>query len=110
MDAGTFGTMGVGCGFAIAAALLEQQKLPSQQAPVLCIQGDSAFGFSGMEVETAHRYYFTHVVHTHWLRMRSEVYGSMHVWTWSATAALIKLMKCKYEFLSASSNVFFDCN
>ncbi|XP_064396701.1 2-hydroxyacyl-CoA lyase 1-like isoform X1 [Halichondria panicea] len=56
LDAGTFGTMGVGCGFAIAAALLEQQKLPSQQAPVLCIQGDSAFGFSGMEVETAHRY------------------------------------------------------
>ncbi len=60
MDAGTFGTMGVGCGFAIAAALLEQQKLPSQQAPVVCIQGDSAFGFSGMEVETAHRYLFTY--------------------------------------------------
>lgn len=57
LDAGTFGTMGVGCGFAIAAALIEQQKCKSQRAPVVCIQGDSAFGFSGMEVETAHRYW-----------------------------------------------------
>lgn len=55
LDAGTFGTMGVGCGFGIAAALVEQSKMDSERSPVVCIQGDSAFGFSGMEVETAAR-------------------------------------------------------
>lgn len=59
LDAGTFGTMGVGCGFSIAAALLSQSTLqPSrgQRSRVVSIQGDSAFGFSGMEIETACRY------------------------------------------------------
>ena len=55
LDAGTFGTMGVGCGFAIAAALLEQEKPDNQRVKVVSIQGDSAFGFSGMEFETACR-------------------------------------------------------
>ena len=55
LDAGTFATMGLGCGFAIAAALLNKTKPVKQQSPVVCIQGDSAFGFSGMEVETACR-------------------------------------------------------
>ena len=55
MDAGTFGTMGVGSGFAIAAAFLSQRMPKGQRLPVVCIQGDSAFGFSGMEVETACR-------------------------------------------------------
>ena len=55
LDAGTFGTMGVGCGFAIAAALLNQIKDTAERSPVFCIQGDSAFGFSAMEVETACR-------------------------------------------------------
>lgn len=55
LDAGTFGTMGVGCGFAIAAALLEKEKVASQRTKVVSIQGDSAFGFSGMEFETACR-------------------------------------------------------
>ena len=55
MDAGSFGTMGVGCGFGVAAALVEQSKPDSERAAVVCIQGDSAFGFSGMEVETASR-------------------------------------------------------
>ncbi|KAL0172619.1 hypothetical protein M9458_032930, partial [Cirrhinus mrigala] len=50
LDAGTFGTMGVGPGFAIAAAVLEQTQKSAQR--VVCIEGDSAFGFSGMEVET----------------------------------------------------------
>jgi len=53
LDAGTFATMGVGCGFAVAAALLSQDS--SQHERVVCIQGDSAFGFSGMEFETACR-------------------------------------------------------
>ena len=48
--------MGLGCGFAIAAALVNKSKPVEQQSPVVCIQGDSAFGFSGMEVETASRW------------------------------------------------------
>ena len=47
--------MGVGCGFAVAAALVEQSRPEAQRAPVVAIEGDSAFGFSGMEVETASR-------------------------------------------------------
>jgi 2-hydroxyacyl-CoA lyase 1 len=50
LDAGTFGTMGVGLGFAIAAAVAQ----PEQK--VVAVEGDSAFGFSGMEFETACRY------------------------------------------------------
>ncbi len=46
---GTWGVMGIGMGYAIAAAI-EIGK------PVLAIEGDSAFGFSGMEVETICRY------------------------------------------------------
>ena len=54
LDAGTFGTMGVGLGFAIAAALYCKDNEPSKR--VICVEGDSAFGFSGMEVETMYRY------------------------------------------------------
>ncbi|XP_062848440.1 2-hydroxyacyl-CoA lyase 1 isoform X2 [Trichomycterus rosablanca] len=54
LDAGTFGTMGVGPGFAIAAAVLEQARRGTKR--VVCVEGDSAFGFSGMEVETMCRY------------------------------------------------------
>ena len=49
LDVGTWGVMGVGMGSAIAAAV-ETGK------PVLAVEGDSAFGFSGMEVETICRY------------------------------------------------------
>jgi len=49
LDVGTWGVMGIGMGFAIAAAV-ETGK------PVLAIEGDSAFGFSGMEIETICRY------------------------------------------------------
>jgi oxalyl-CoA decarboxylase len=55
LDAGTFGAMGLGAGYAIAASLLEKMKPVKQRCPVLCIQGDSAFGFAGMEFETACR-------------------------------------------------------
>lgn len=54
LDAGTFGTMGVGPAFAIAAALYCKDSAPHKK--VICIEGDSAFGFSGMEVETMYRY------------------------------------------------------
>lgn len=49
LDVGTWGNMGVGMGSAIAAAVETGQ-------PVLAIEGDSAFGFCGMEVETICRY------------------------------------------------------
>ena len=49
LDVGTWGVMGIGMGYAIAAAI-ETGK------PVLAIEGDSAFGFSGMEIETICRY------------------------------------------------------
>jgi len=45
--------MGVGVGFAIAAALYCLDHAPGKR--VVCIQGDSAFGFSGFEVETVCR-------------------------------------------------------
>lgn len=54
IDAGTFGTMGVGLGFAIAAALYCKDSSPNKR--VICVEGDSAFGFSGMEIETMFRY------------------------------------------------------
>ncbi|KOC66092.1 2-hydroxyacyl-CoA lyase 1 [Habropoda laboriosa] len=54
LDAATFGTMGVGLGFAIAAALYCKNNAPTKR--VLCVEGDSAFGFSGMEIETMFRY------------------------------------------------------
>lgn len=54
LDAGTFGTMGVGPGFAIAAALYCRDYHPGKR--VICVEGDSAFGFSGMEIETMVRY------------------------------------------------------
>jgi oxalyl-CoA decarboxylase len=49
LDSGTWGVMGIGMGYAIAAAA-ETGK------PVVAIEGDSAFGFSGMEIETVCRY------------------------------------------------------
>ncbi|MFZ3567110.1 oxalyl-CoA decarboxylase [Streptomyces sp. BH097] len=50
LDSGTWGVMGIGMGYAIAAAV------ESGGAPVVAIEGDSAFGFSGMELETICRY------------------------------------------------------
>ncbi|HEY3685994.1 MAG TPA: oxalyl-CoA decarboxylase [Streptosporangiaceae bacterium] len=49
IDSGTWGVMGIGMGYAIAAAVESGQ-------PVVAIEGDSAFGFSGMEAETIARY------------------------------------------------------
>jgi oxalyl-CoA decarboxylase len=49
LDVGTWGVMGIGMGTAIAAAV-------ETGHPVLAVEGDSAFGFSGMEVETICRY------------------------------------------------------
>lgn len=49
LDSGTWGVMGIGMGYAIAAAVESGE-------PVVAIEGDSAFGFSGMELEVICRY------------------------------------------------------
>lgn len=49
IDVGTWGIMGIGMGYCVAAAVTTQQQ-------VIAVEGDSAFGFSGMEVETLCRY------------------------------------------------------
>ncbi len=49
IDVGTWGIMGIGMGYAVAAAVATGK-------PVIAVCGDSAFGFSGMEVETVCRY------------------------------------------------------
>ena len=49
LDTGTWGVMGIGMGYAVGAAVTSGQ-------PVVAIEGDSAFGFSGMELETICRY------------------------------------------------------
>ncbi|CAI9716556.1 2-hydroxyacyl-CoA lyase 1 [Octopus vulgaris] len=54
LDAGSFGTMGVGLGFAIAAALWCKETGGKKR--VICVEGDSAIGFSAMELETVCRY------------------------------------------------------
>ncbi|MGE5271498.1 MAG: oxalyl-CoA decarboxylase [Thiohalocapsa sp.] len=49
LDSGTWGVMGIGMGYAVGAAAVTGR-------PVVAIEGDSAFGFSGMEIETICRY------------------------------------------------------
>ncbi len=49
LDVGTWGVMGIGMGYSIAAAVVSGGQ-------VIAVEGDSAFGFSGMEVETICRY------------------------------------------------------
>ena len=61
LDAGTAGTMGVGLGYAIAAYAAYNFDHPGkdrgmERKKVVCLEGDSALGFSGMEIETMARY------------------------------------------------------
>jgi 2-hydroxyacyl-CoA lyase 1 len=62
LDAGTYATMGVGLGYAVAAYAAYNFPRPEGvtgkpgRKKIVCIEGDSAFGFSGMEVETMARY------------------------------------------------------
>ncbi|GMN28252.1 hypothetical protein TIFTF001_001984 [Ficus carica] len=56
LDAGTWGTMGVGLGYCIAAAVAYPDRL------VVAVEGDSGFGFSAIEVETLVRYQLPVVV------------------------------------------------
>ena len=69
LDAGTHATMGVGLGYAIAAHCAYNFSDPEAEADetptisttrkkkkIVCLEGDSAFGFSMAEVETMSRY------------------------------------------------------
>ncbi len=62
LDAGTYATMGVGLGYAIAAhaayngSAAEARSGSPGRKKIVCLEGDSAFGFSAMEVETMARY------------------------------------------------------
>ena len=50
LDAGSYGTMGVGMGFVLAACAVHPDR------PIISVSGDSAIGFSGMEMETVCRH------------------------------------------------------
>ncbi|KAE8398716.1 thiamine pyrophosphate enzyme, N-terminal TPP binding domain-containing protein [Aspergillus pseudonomiae] len=57
LDAGTYATMGVGMGYIVAAH--EAYNAPSgttRPKKIVALEGDSAFGFSAMEIETLARY------------------------------------------------------
>ena len=70
LDAGTYATMGVGLGYAIAAHEAyngpaheayngpphEASPAPTGPKKIVALEGDSAFGFSAMEIETMARY------------------------------------------------------
>lgn len=59
LDAGTYATMGVGLGYAIAAEIAynhTRETGTSTRKRVVAIEGDSAFGFSLPEIETMSRY------------------------------------------------------
>ncbi|KAG7271275.1 hypothetical protein CRUP_034748 [Coryphaenoides rupestris] len=83
LDAGTFGTMGVGLGFAIAAAALQRGQGTGQR--VVCVEGDSAFGFSGMEVETMCRYKLPVVI---LVVNNNGIYSGLDPETWTEMAKM----------------------
>ncbi|XP_054638789.1 2-hydroxyacyl-CoA lyase 1 isoform X2 [Dunckerocampus dactyliophorus] len=83
LDAGTFGTMGVGLGFAIAAAALEKSQNKGRR--IVCVEGDSAFGFSGMEVETMCRYSLPVVVI---VVNNNGIYSGVDPETWKEMATM----------------------
>jgi 2-hydroxyacyl-CoA lyase 1 len=79
LDAGTFGTMGVGPAFAIAAALYCRDHEPTKR--VVCVEGDSAIGFSGMEIETMLRYQLPIIVV---VVNNNGIYSGLDSQTWEA--------------------------
>ncbi|KAE8351412.1 hypothetical protein BDV28DRAFT_158779 [Aspergillus coremiiformis] len=56
LDAGTYATMGVGMGYIIAAHEAYNGRPTGQRKKIVALEGDSAFGFSAMEIETLARY------------------------------------------------------
>jgi 2-hydroxyacyl-CoA lyase 1 len=105
LDAGTFGTMGVGPGFAIAAAMYCRDYHPEKR--VVCVEGDSAIGFSGMEIETMLRYNLPIIIV---VVNNNGIYSGLDSATWDivrdgqdntiATPPLSLLPDCRYELLA----------
>lgn len=80
LDAGTWGTMGVGLGYAIAAATCTDRL-------VVAVEGDSAFGFSGMEIETIVRSVI--LCHHHATLRKQAVYQADLCWKKTAWPACL---------------------
>lgn len=105
LDAGSFGTMGVGPAFAIAAAMYCRDKEPTKR--VICVEGDSAIGFSGMEIETMLRYNLPIIIV---VVNNNGIYSGLDSETWDvvregqdptiATPPLSLLPECHYENLA----------
>ncbi|XP_046655286.1 2-hydroxyacyl-CoA lyase 1-like isoform X1 [Daphnia pulicaria] len=105
LDAGSFGTMGVGPAFAIAAAMHCRDREPTKR--VICVEGDSAIGFSGMEIETMLRYNLPIIII---VVNNNGIYNGLDAETWSivrdgqdptiATPPLSLLPECHYEKLA----------
>ncbi|OLY80394.1 2-hydroxyacyl-CoA lyase 1 [Smittium mucronatum] len=55
LDAGTAGTMGIGLGYAISSHIAYNPQPNPTSAPTIAVVGDSAFGFSAIDIETAVR-------------------------------------------------------
>jgi 2-hydroxyacyl-CoA lyase 1 len=55
LDAGTYATMGVGMAYAIAAHAAYNTPGQKRRKKIVALEGDSAIGFSGMEIETMQR-------------------------------------------------------
>lgn len=53
LDAGTYATMGVGMGYCVAAHAA--YNWPERRKKIVALEGDSALGFSAMEIETMAR-------------------------------------------------------
>jgi len=105
LDAGTFGTMGVGPAYAIAAAMYCRDYFPTKR--VICVEGDSAIGFSAMEIETMLRYNLPIIIV---VVNNSGIYSGVDPATWDmlrdgqdntlATPPLSLLPECRYEYLA----------
>lgn len=105
LDAGTFGTMGVGPAYAIAAAMYCRDYYPNKR--VVCVEGDSAIGFSAMEIETMLRYNLPIIIV---VVNNNGIYSGVDPETWDmlrdgqdttiATPPLSLTPECRYEYLA----------
>ncbi|QLL34500.1 hypothetical protein HG536_0G03620 [Torulaspora globosa] len=90
LDAGTNATMGIGLGYAIAAKLSDPEK------NVILIQGDSAYGFSAMELETAARNQLALVVI---VMNNSGIYHGTQQDSLSKAPSTALSKECRYELV-----------
>lgn len=62
LDAGTWGTMGVGLAYTLSACLAATSLGWQEESLVVGIEGDSAVGFSLAELETMNRYHVSPII------------------------------------------------